>query len=375
MSILQRSLMTSSLLDPPHRAWVRRRLLSWFGRNARALPWRTSRDPYAIWISEVMLQQTQVATVIPFFERFIRSFPDVAALARADLHDVLRHWEGLGYYRRARDLHQTARILHTEHNGRMPDDPELLRSMPGLGPYTVGAVLSQAYGLRVPILEVNSVRVLTRLLGVRQDPKKTSVRRALWSAAAALLPVKQVGQFNQALMELGALVCTPTSPGCDICPIALHCRARAAGLQEKIPVRARSAEPVQVQEVALVMRRGGEIMLAQRPTEGRWANLWEFPRTALAPGETHTQAGARLLAELGFQANLGNEIVTLQHAVTRFRITLVCLEAHFRRGQLRNRLYAQAKWLVPQQLRQFPLSSPQRRLATAVKQFASERNE
>jgi A/G-specific adenine glycosylase len=355
-----------ALLLPRGRAWLRRRLLTWFVRHARPLPWRNSRDPYAIWVSEVMLQQTQVASVIPFFERFLASFPNVAALARADLQQVLRHWEGLGYYRRARDLHRTAQILHADHSGIFPNTPEVLRTMPGLGPYTVGAVLSQAFDLRLPILEANSVRVLCRYLGVREDPNKGTARRLLWKAAATLLPVKQVGQFNQSLMELGALICTPTLPDCPHCPLARHCRARLGDCQEEIPHRARKTVPTIVREVCLVLRRGSEVLLAQRPATGRWAGLWEFPHTALTREETPSQASARSLAELGLTAELGDEIVTLKHAVTRFRITLICLEARYRRGRFRSEFYTQAQWLAPGELTHFPVSSPQRRLARVL---------
>src|SRR5262245_23312035 len=205
-----RSRLASAILP-----WICGRLLAWFSRNARVLPWRSSRDPYAIWVSEVMLQQTQVASVIPYFQRFLAAFPNVATLARADIHDVLRLWEGLGYYRRARDLHRAAQVLVAEHAGAIPDDPEALRSLPGLGRYTVGAILSQAFDRRMPILETNSVRVLCRLTGARQDPRKEPLRGALWRLAKEVLPTKQVGQFNQALMELGALVCTAINPKCD----------------------------------------------------------------------------------------------------------------------------------------------------------------
>src|SRR5262245_29972756 len=165
-----------------------------------------------------MLQQTQVATVIPYFERFVQSFPTVAALAAADEHDVLRHWEGLGYYRRARQLHQAARRVVADHQGNIPADPDAFGSLPGVGRYTMGAVLSQAFELRLPILEANSLRVLCRLLGCREDPRAPAVQRRLWEVAAALLPARHVGDFNQALMELGALVCTPAAPNCKACP-------------------------------------------------------------------------------------------------------------------------------------------------------------
>ena len=355
-----------ALLQPQRRAWLRRRLLAWFARHARALPWRLTRDPYPIWISEVMLQQTQVATVIPFFERFLKSFPNVAALAETDEQQVLRHWEGLGYYRRARDLHRSSRIIHKEHGGEIPVNVDILRTLPGFGRYTVNAVLSQAFDARLPILEANSVRVLCRLLGVREDPRKAPVRQRLWDAAATLLPAKHVGQFNQAMMELGALVCTPTQPRCAACPLAKCCVARLHGVQEEIPFRASEAAPTRVSEVAIVLRRGHRVLLAQRPATGRWANLWEFPHTTLALGESHAEAGARLLGQLGLTADLGHEITTLNYAVTRFRITLVCLAACYRRGQLRTGLYSQARWMVPDQIVNFPLSSPQRRLAQVV---------
>src|SRR5947208_11956281 len=197
---------------------VQQWLLSWFDKNHRDLPWRRNRDPYAIWVSEVMLQQTQVATVIPYCERFLHSFPTVAALAAADEHDVLRHWEGLGYYRRARQLHQAARQIVADHHGRIPADPAAFAGLPGVGRYTLGAVLSQAFELRLPILEANSVRVLCRLIGLRDDPRTPAAQQRLWAAAEELLPVRHVGDFNQALMELGALVCTPAAPDCGGSP-------------------------------------------------------------------------------------------------------------------------------------------------------------
>jgi A/G-specific adenine glycosylase len=348
------------------RAWVRRRLLAWFARHARDLPWRATRDPYAIWVSEVMLQQTQVATVISFYKRFLQKFPSLAALARADLQEVLRSWEGLGYYRRARDLHEAARVLHGREADTIPDDPELLGSLPGLGRYTVGAVLSQAFDRRLPILEANSVRVLCRFLGVSADPRKGSVRRGLWEAAAALLPTKSVGQFNQALMELGALVCTPSSPRCGDCPLARRCRARLNGVQAQIPLSARAPATTHVTEVAVVVQRQREVLLVQRPATGRWGGLWEFPHTVQAPGESSMTTGRRLLADLQIQAELGEEILTIRHSVTRFRITLVCLAARYRRGRLRRSGYAEARWVGRDQLHDFPVSSPQRRLARLI---------
>ncbi len=354
-------------VPPALRGWVRRRLTCWFAKHARDLPWRKSRDPFAIWVSEIMLQQTQVATVIPYFQRFLEAFPTVRTLAAADEQQVLRLWEGLGYYRRARDLHQAARRLVAEHGGLIPDDPDLFRSLPGVGRYTVGAVLSQAYDRRLPIIEANSQRVLCRLLGIREDPRGPAVQRRLWQTARELLPRRGSGDFNQALMELGALVCTPAGTACAACPLARHCVARRLELQDCIPFRASAPEVVQVREVALVVRRGPRVLVAQRPPQGRWPGMWEVPHGTLADGENHEQAACRLLHELtGLEARLGSEILTIRHGVTRFRITMVCLEAEYLGGTFASAFYPRARWLTPRQLNDLPVSVPQRRLARAL---------
>jgi A/G-specific adenine glycosylase len=351
------------------RTWISRRLLAWFRRHRRDLPWRATRDPYAIWVSEVMLQQTQVAAVIPYYRRFLQTFPTLDALAAAAEEDVLRLWEGLGYYRRARDLHRGARWLVAEHSGRLPDDPEVFGQVPGVGRYTLGAVLSQAFDRRLPIVEANSQRVLSRLLGQRDDPRSGAARQRLWQTAEDLLPRKHVGEFNQALMELGALVCTPQSPRCDACPLAVHCQARRLGLQAAIPPRASVPKSVAVQEVAGVVRRGPRVLLVRRPSEGRWGGLWEFPHGPLQSGEGHGEAVVRILAEqTGITARPGAELMTIRHGVTRFRITLVCLEARWQAGRFRSSFYQEGRWLLPTQLADYPLSAPQRRLVRVLLQ-------
>ncbi len=270
-----------------------RRLLRWFAAHRRDLPWRRDRDPYRIWVSEVMLQQTQATTVVPYFERFLQAFPTLADLAAADEQQVLRLWEGLGYYRRARDLLRTARLLAAAHGGRFPDDPAALDGLPGLGRYTRNAVLSQAFDRRLPVLEANSQRVLSRLFGRTGDPSRGPEQRWLWAAAEALLPPRRAGDFNQALMELGALVCTPAAPRCPECPLAADCAARRLGLQEAIPARTPPPETVNVREAAVVVRRGEQVLLLQRPATGRWASLWEFPHGPLAAEEAPDEAAAR----------------------------------------------------------------------------------
>ncbi len=205
--------------DVMWKARFRRRLMTWFRRSARDLPWRSTRDPYAVWISEIMLQQTQVVTVVGYFERFLAAFPTVVDLAAADEQQVLRLWEGLGYYRRARQLHAAAKIIVAEHQGRFPRDPQQIRDLPGIGRYTAGAIASIAWDAREPILEANTLRVFSRLLGYRGDPTQSRGQQLLWDFSASVLPAKEIGLFNQALMELGSEVCTPRSPLCDRCPV------------------------------------------------------------------------------------------------------------------------------------------------------------
>ncbi|MCS7047269.1 MAG: A/G-specific adenine glycosylase, partial [Gemmataceae bacterium] len=342
---------------------VRRRLLSWFDRHARKLPWRGSADPYAVWVSEVMLQQTQVATVIPYFRRFLQAFPTIQALAAANEQDVLRLWEGLGYYRRARSLHAAARQVCDLHGGVLPNQPDDLRRLPGLGRYTVNAILSQAFGRPVPIVEANSRRVLCRLAGLRGASRAAATEKRLWDLAATLVSRHRPGDFNQALMELGALVCTATSPRCHLCPLQSHCAARCLGIENDIPPRGPRLRLENTQEVALALRRADRVLLVQRPQQGRWGGLWELPRRAIAPNETVEAAACLLLEELGLRAVLQHEVATIRYGVTRFRVALTCLEARHRGGRFRSGLYRRGRWVRPAELVNFPLSRPQRRLA------------
>jgi A/G-specific adenine glycosylase len=357
------------------RRRIRRRLLSWFAKARRDLPWRHDRDPYRIWVSEVMLQQTTVAAVIPFFERFLRAFPRLPDLAAASEQEVLRQWEGLGYYRRARDLHRAARHLATQHRGVIPDDPNVACELPGMGRYTIGAVLSQAFDRRLPVLEANSLRALCRLFGRTDDPRRGPAQRWLWQVAEDLLPARGAGDFNQALMELGALVCTPTAPRCGECPLANDCVARRLALQETIPARAPPPRITEVCESAVVVRRGARVLVVQRPeSASRWANLWEFPHGPLTDGESHEDAALRLVREASLEVTLGPELLTVRHGVTRFRITMACFEAEHISGEFHSDFYSHGRWVRPQQLADYPVSAPQRRLTRTLIAPARQRS-
>lgn len=352
----------------PHLSRFRARLLKWFDHHQRHLPWRTNRDPYRIWVSEVMLQQTTVAAVVPFFERFLVAFPTVQALAAADEQQVLKLWEGLGYYRRARHLHAAARQLVADHGGTLPDDPAVWQALPGVGRYILGAVLSQAFDRRLPIVEANSLRVLARLFGFRGNPRKGEGKTWVWQAAESLLPRKRVGDFNQALMELGATVCSPTAPACDRCPVSAHCVARREGLQETIPPPNNPPAPVIMHEVGVVIRERGKVLLCQRPAHAtRWQNMWEVPHGERRPNEEPATAAVRVAKELtGLDVEPGAEVLTVRHAVTRFRITLVCVEATVRDGRFTSDFYKANQWVKLTDLAKYPVSTAQRTLMTKL---------
>ena len=347
---------------------LRAKLLSWFDANKRSLPGRADRDAYRVWVSEVMLQQTTVAAVVPYFERFVAALPTVRRLAEADEQDVLKLWAGLGYYRRARHLHAAARKLVVQHGGQLPDDPGVWAALPGVGRYILGAVLSQAFDRRLPVVEANSLRVLARLFGYRGDPREGEGKAWVWSAAEAVLPAKRAGDFNQALMELGALVCSPAAPACHACPLKRECVANREGLQEQIPPRKKPAAVTAVDEVGVVVRDGKRVLLCRCPPDARrWQNMWEMPHAERSAGEELGAAARRVARELtGLEVEPGAEVLTVRHGVTRFAITLVCLEAELRGGSFAPGSYAEGRWVDPADLTAYPVSSPQRKLFTEL---------
>lgn len=349
-------------LDAAWKRSFRRRLLAWYSKHARDLPWRRTRDPYRVWVSEVMLQQTQVDTVRPYFERFTKAYPTVAALAKADEQDVLRLWEGLGYYRRARSLHAAAKQVVAEHDGEMPGDVATLQKLPGIGRYTAGAIVSIAYDKPAPILEANTIRLLTRLIAYEGDPTSTAGQKRLWAVAEELLPTKDVATFNQALMELGSLVCTPTAPRCEECPAGSLCRARGEGSVERLAPTTKKLKFTDAREAAVVVRKGASVLVRQCGEGERWAGLWDFPRFAIeaeGPLFARDELRDKVLAQTGVVCEPGALITTIKHGVTRFRITLECYEATHAGGRLRGA----AKWMKPKDLGGLPLSVTGRKLS------------
>lgn len=322
----------------------RRALRAWYRRRARELPWRKSGEAYRIWISEIMLQQTTVTAVVPYFERFTERFPSIQVLASAEQDEVLRYWEGLGYYSRARNIHKTAMLLVEEREGVFPQTVDELMALPGIGRYTAGAIMSFAFDLPAPILEANTIRVYSRLLGYEENPRSTRGQRILWSFAEHLLPRRSVGPFNQGLMELGALVCTPTEPKCCECPVRSTCRAFADGRQDEIPQAEKRPEVTSVVEVSAAVRLDGRFVLRRNPEGQRWAGLWDFIRFPLSEHASLIPENGlrkdrplplqlqRLIEQTIYhQIRLGTRcerlLAEIRHSVTRYRIRLQCVLA------------------------------------------------
>jgi A/G-specific adenine glycosylase len=345
----------------------RRALLAWYDANKRDLPWRRTRDPYAIWISETMLQQTRVDTVIPYYERFLARFPDIEALATADSDDVLGEWAGLGYYSRARNLQAAARVLADSHDCRIPDDVDELRSLPGIGRYTAGAVASIAFDRAAAIVDGNVARVLARLLGIREDIKKPEVVKRLWAEAEGLARGTRPGDLNQALMELGALICTPAEPDCGRCPLRKHCDAHAQGDAAALPVKQKKPKAKRVSAVAGWLLRRGKVLAVRRPPEGLLGGLWELPGGDLERREEPAAGWIRNLRErVGLTVERAEYVGSIEHVFTHRRLELHLFRGAPPTGRTRLDGFDAHRWLAPRALAELPLSSLTRKALVAL---------
>jgi len=318
-------------------AAIGQRLLAWYQRHGRDLPWRRTRDPYAIWVAETLLQQTQVGTVIPYYERFLARFPTVEALAAASLDDVLKAWEGLGYYARARNLHRAARRVVAEWGSHLPHTPEQLRRLPGVGRYTAAAVASIAFGQDAAALDANVRRVICRLYAIDRDPGRPETQRQLEELAQAVMPPGRAGDANQAFMDLGATICTAANPRCVICPLAELCLARQAGRQDALPVRAvRPNRPHHDVTAAVIRDQNGHFLIAQRPLESMLGGLWEFPGGKRLPGEELRDCLRREIEEeLGVEIEVGELLCAIDHTFTHFHMTLYAFDCRLVQGEPR----------------------------------------
>lgn len=356
--------MTEPAIDADHRRAFRECLLDWFDTARRDMPWRETNDPYRIWLSEVMLQQTRVDQAAPYYQRFLERFPNVDALAGASLDEVLLCWEGLGYYSRARNLHEAARRVVDVFDGSVPDREEEIRSLPGVGPYTAAAVLSIAFGKPLAVLDGNVIRVLSRVFAVDADVKRSPVRKALRRAANDLLLAERPGDFNQAIMELGATMCTPRSPRCSACPLQSVCEAAQAGDPEAYPVKSRR-KPVPHYDVAvgLIRNEEGQLLIQRRPTEAMLGGLWEFPGGKRKTEETIREACVReLREELQVEVQLDDVFCRIAHAYSHFRITLHVFRGRIAAGKPTSPAGLPVRWVSPSELDQYAFPRANRRL-------------
>ena len=347
---------------PVDPARLRRRLLAWYDRHGRDLPWRRRPTPYRIWISEVMLVQTQVDVMLPYYRRFLRRFPSCRALARADLDAVLRLWAGLGYYARARHLHAAARLVWTRRRGRLPRDVEGLRALPGIGPYMAAAIASMAFGVPVPAIDGNVRRVITRLHDLDQPTPRT-----LEAHAAPLVRGRRPGDVNQALMDLAAGICGPRRPRCPDCPLVRACRAHRRGTAAQRPGRLPApARPHHDVAVGWIRRRG-RLLLVRRPAEGLLGGLWELPGARRDDGESLPATVRRGVQDrVGLAVTPGGVLLALDHGYSHFRITLHVLDCPAPRGRAARRGCADLAWVAPAELDAHPLSAVHRRAVAAL---------
>lgn len=354
---------------------VAKKILHWYDRHQRDLPWRRTKDPYAIWVSEIMLQQTQVQTVIPYYRRFLDHFPTVRSLAAASLDEVLALWENLGYYSRARHLHAAAIEIVKRWQGVLPSTEEGLRQVPGIGPYTAAAVASIAHGEAVPALDGNVKRVLCRLFGVQASLDRRRTLDRLRRLAEEMIPARQPGRFNQALMDLGAMICTPRKPACLACPVFERCRAAAEGLQDALPLKAkRSALPRKHTAAALLVDGRGRVLIVQRPHRGFLGGMWGFPGGPGQEGETLKKSLVRRVKEeLGVVLRCGKELAAVNHAYSHFKMTLHVFQCSIKSGKPRALTCRAVMWAAPGELERLPCSKADRKVMEALSITAGRR--
>jgi len=344
------------MLSGREKKRIQTKLLLWFKKNGRSLPWRETRDPYAIWVSEIMLQQTQVATVIPYYQRFLSSFPSVRHLAGANLSRVLKVWEGLGYYSRARNLHRASQIVLERFAGKVPDTFRGLVGLPGIGRYTAGAILSIAYNKEAPILDGNVRRVLSRLLAISKESPGE-----FWEISEGLVPGGKAGSFNQALMDLGSMICTPTGPSCTICPLRHVCKAKAEGAPQRYPGKKKRKEIPSVRGVTAVIRWGGKVLIHQRPPTGFLGGLWEFPNWRIK-NERNLRRSLKHSLKKGMDKpiEIKKSLGVFQQTFSHLRLTLhayTCEATGITGG---------SGWVAVENLARFPMARIHRRIAETI---------
>ncbi len=351
-----------------------RDLLAWFADAQRDLPWRRTRDPYRIWVSEVMLQQTQVRTVIPYYERFVARYPTVTSLSAAPLDDVLKLWEGLGYYARARNLHAAARIVVGDHDGRVPREPERFAALPGVGDYILAAVMSIAFDSPLAAIDGNVKRVVARAFGIDDAVDRPAGARAVLAASQQLLDRQAPGAFNQAMMELGALVCRPRQPACDACPWETTCVAHGEGREEALPLKsARKAVPMARIAVGVVAR-GDHVLITKRAESAMLGGLWEFPGGKIRDGESSEAACKReIREETGLDVEVVQRVTTVKHAYSHLKVEIDVYRCRHRKGRVRLQGPVDHRWILLEETDAYAFPTANHKFLTELRRSAPKR--
>lgn len=346
---------------------ITEKILIWYAQHQRNLPWRKTRNPYRIWVSETMLQQTQVETVIPYYKRFLSRFPTIPSLAKSSLDEVLKAWENLGYYSRARNLHAAAGEIMTKGKGKMPKTLEALLTLPGFGPYTAAAILSFAFGERIATVDGNVRRVICRLFAIKESIHLGKTQQRISAIAAELVPEKDSASFNQGLMDLGASICSPRKPSCHLCPLSDLCQAFGKGLQHSLPVN-KKRDPLPHKDITagIIADAKGRLLITQRPMRGLLGGLWKFPGGERIPKETLEDALKRSVREeLDIRIRVRKRMPAVKHAYTHFRITLHAFHCDLEGGRPRALTCLRWRWVPPSHLNRFPFSKAERKIIAA----------
>jgi A/G-specific adenine glycosylase len=344
-------------------------LLVWYGEEGRDLPWRKTRDPYRVWVSEIMLQQTRVETVVPYYERWMARFPSVKQLAKASREDILRLWEGMGYYRRAHNLHTGAQVVMEQHGGRLPEEAAELKRLPGIGRYTAAAIAAIAFNADTLALDGNLRRVIARLIDLDVEPRTPEGERAIRQWGSEQLPRGQASAFNQALMDLGAIVCTPRGPACERCPLSVHCMAFERNVQDQRPVRSERRKIPQYQAAAGVICRKGKVLIARRPEGKLLGGLWEFPGGKQEQGESLEACLVReLREEMDIEVRVGIPLGIFPHAYTHFRISVHAFACTLPEGEPHLLEHTALAWVHPTDLADYPMGKIDRAISEVIGQ-------
>ncbi len=361
-------IMPNTLSKTPPKN-IGKRLLIWYDANKRDMPWRHTKDPYRILLSEFMLQQTQVDTVIPYYHRFLEAFPTVHHLAKAPQDKILKAWEGLGYYARARNLHKAAQAISLQFDGTVPNTYDTLKSLPGFGPYTTAAVLSIAYNKDHAVLDGNVIRVLTRLFNIHEDVTQNTVKKHLWELAESLLSKGHAGDYNQAIMELGATICTPKNPNCPTCPLVKVCEGFQANEHETLPIKAKKKPRPHHTWGAGIVWHNNKVLITQRPQNGLLGGLWEFPAGTQQPNETLQETCIRGIKEtVGIDIHIQDRFRSVKHAFTHFSITVHAFQCQYIKGNTQTLTCDAFAWVSLKELSDYAFTRTSRKLSDMLQQ-------